>query len=65
MEKKQLYSQNSVFSPIVDDETAISKMAGDIKWQEPGLTDYCIIMMYGQSLSIGTPTPACFKFEPA
>ena len=34
---------------------------GNVALQEPGTTDYCIIMMYGQSLSNGSETPAGFN----
>lgn len=33
---------------------------GNVSLQEPGKTDYCIIMMYGQSLSNGSENPAGF-----
>ena len=34
---------------------------GNVALQEPGTTDYCIIMMYGQSLSNGSENPAGFN----
>ena len=34
---------------------------GNVALQEPGMTDYCIIMMYGQSLSTGFENPAGFN----
>lgn len=34
---------------------------GNVALQEPGMTDYCIIMMYGQSLSNGSENPAGFN----
>lgn len=39
-------------------------LAGDGRVQRPATTDYCVIMMYGQSLSIGQETPAAFKEDP-
>ncbi len=33
---------------------------GNVTLQEPGKTDYCILMMYGQSLSNGSENPAGF-----
>ena len=37
---------------------------GNVALQEPGKTDYCIIMMYGQSLSNGSENPAGFYDQP-
>lgn len=37
---------------------------GNVALQEPGSTDYCIIMMYGQSLSNGSENPAGFYDSP-
>ena len=37
---------------------------GEITYQEIGKTDYAVIMMYGQSLSIGQESPAGYDDEP-
>lgn len=37
---------------------------GEITYQEIGKTDYAVIMMYGQSLSIGQESPAGFNDDP-
>lgn len=44
-----------------DEGITFESLPGDGRVQRPATTDYCVIMMYGQSLSIGQETPAGFK----
>jgi len=55
---------NSAIDKIMYNGDQGKAYLGNVCLQEPGMTDYCIIMMYGQSLSNGSENPAGFYDEP-
>lgn len=56
--KEEKEINNIAIKKVMYDGNQGRAFIGNAALQEPGLTDYCIIMMYGQSLSNGSENPA-------
>ena len=59
--KEEKEINNIAIKKVMYDGNQGRAFIGNATLQEPGLTDYCIIMMYGQSLSNGSENPAGFN----
>ena len=60
----ELQNNNIAINKVMYDGNQGRAYLGNVALQEPGKTDYCIIMMYGQSLSNGSENPAGFYDQP-
>lgn len=61
---QQVKGNNIATEKVMYDGNQGRAYLGNVALQEPGKTDYCIIMMYGQSLSNGSENPAGFYDQP-
>lgn len=61
---QQVKENNIATEKVMYDGNQGRAYLGNVALQEPGKTDYCIIMMYGQSLSNGSENPAGFYDQP-
>lgn len=59
--KEEIKIDNKAIDKVMLNGNAGRGYLGNVALQEPGMTDYCIIMMYGQSLSTGSENPAGFN----
>lgn len=65
LENNDLIEINNIgINKVMYDGSKGRTYLGNVALQTPGQTDYCIIMMYGQSLSNGSENPAGFYDTP-